>query len=247
MNNPFSLKGMTVLITGASSGIGQSVAIECSKMGAKVILSARNLSRLNETLSYMAGCGHDIISADLSSDEGISSIVQKVPKLNGVVNIAGIECDKPIKFITRSNLESVFSVNTFSCILLVQQLLKSDKISDGASLVFISSIASKPFQSIGNGIYSASKIAIESFSRQCVIELSNKRIRSNVLLPGLIDTPMLENTAFCINKFHPNANLNIGKAVDVALPIVFLLSRASSFINGASIVIDGGFSLHKLL
>lgn len=242
--NPFSLSGKTILVTGASSGIGRATAIECSKMGAKVILTARNEERLNETLSMMEGGGHIIAPADLLQEPDINEMVNIIPQINGIVNAAGKICLKPIKFYSSMELESTFRLNTFSVIYLVKALLKNKKICNGSSMVFISSVSSHQMPAIGEGIYSASKAALEAFSRQCAIELSMQKIRANSIEPGLISTPMsqdIENSSFGNNgllKF-------MGKPEDVARLAVYLLSDASSFVTGASFIIDGGLSVFR--
>lgn len=238
--NPFSLFGKTILVTGASSGIGRASAIECSKLGAKVILSARDEGRLNETRAMMDGDGHLIILADLTLEQEIQKLVESVPEVNGVVNAVGKLCDKPIKYYSSSAVEDTFRVNTFSSIYLTREMNKKNKLCSGASLIFISSIASYLHPTVGNGIYSATKASLEAFSRQCAIELRNKDIRANTINPGLIETPLLHNYLDIINKESLNF---MGKPEDVARLAVYLLSDASSFVTGASFIIDGGLHL----
>lgn len=240
--NPFSLAGKTILVTGASSGIGRATAIECSKMGARVILSARNEDRLNETLSLMGGGGHLIIPADLAQEQEIKKLVEFVPNVNGMVNAVGKLCDKPIKYYSSLAVEDTFRVNTFSSIYLTREMLKMDKLCSGASLIFISSIASYLHPTIGNGIYCATKASSEAFSRQCAIELHNQKIRANTINPGIIETPMINS--YMENPFFDKELLNfMGKPEDVARLAVYLLSDASSFVTGSSFIIDGGLSL----
>lgn len=248
--NPFTLDGKTILVTGASSGIGRATAIECSKMGARVILTARNEGRLRETLSMMEENDHKIIPADLSQELDINKLVESTPRLNGVVNAAGKTCDKPIKYYSSLAVEDTFKLNAFAAIYLVRDLLKRIKILNYASLVFVSSIASNNmYQTVGNGIYSASKAAIDSFSRQCAIELSKFNIRSNTISPGFINTPM---TTSYILDYSLSSSIGVddikqklGKPEDVARLAVYLLSDAASFVTGSSFVIDGGLSLIK--
>ena len=99
MYNPFSLEGKTILVTGASSGIGRATAVECSKLGATVVLTGRNEARLLETVSMMEGEGHQVILADLATDDGIQILVDTCPKLDGLVNNAGVNRVKPLSFI----------------------------------------------------------------------------------------------------------------------------------------------------
>lgn len=247
--NPFSLSGKTILVTGASSGIGRATAIECSRMGARVILTARNEDRLKETLSMLEENDHKIMPADLSLEFDISELVESMPQLNGVVNAAGKTCDKPVKFSSSLAVEDTFKLNTFATIYLVRDLLKRKKIQNYASLVFVSSIASTMYQTVGNGIYSASKAAIDAFSRQCAIELARFNIRSNTIAPGFINTPM---TTSYILDYSLSSSIGgddikqkLGKPEDVARLAVYLLSDAASFVTGSSFVIDGGLSLIK--
>lgn len=242
--NPFSLYGKTILVTGASSGIGRATAIECSKMGARVILSARNEDRLNETLSMLEGGGHLIIAADLLQESDVSTLVQLIPKVNGMVYSAGKLCLKPIKFYSYSAIENMFKLNAFAPICLVKELLKSKKISYGASLAFVSSISSYIRPAVGEGIYSASKAALDAFSRQCSIELHSQGIRANSIEPGLIATPMSQDIEESSTLDKELLNF-LGKPEDVARLAVYLLSDASSFVTGASFVIDGGYNLNK--
>lgn len=242
--NPFSLSGKTILVTGASSGIGRATAIECSKMGAKVILTARNRERLDETLSLMEGDGHLIILADLTLEHEIQKLVESVAEVNGIVNAVGKLCDKPIKYYSSSAVEDTFRVNTFSSIYLTREMHKKNKLCSGASLIFISSIASYLHPTVGNGIYCATKASLEAFSRQCAIELHNQKIRANTINPGIIETPMINR--FMENSFFDKELLNfMGKPEDVARLAVYLLSDASAFVTGSSFVIDGGLSLIK--
>ena len=112
MNNPFSLAGKKILVTGASSGIGRAVAVECSKMGAIVYLTARNQDRLAETLGMMEGAIHHILVADLSTTDGIQFIVSNInDKLDGVVQCAGFTIPKPFKFFSEDDLSQIMGVH----------------------------------------------------------------------------------------------------------------------------------------
>lgn len=247
--NPFSLEGKTILVTGASSGIGRATAIECSKMGATVVLTARNEERLKETLSMMEGKEHLIIPADLTEEEQIIELAKAVPQLDGVFCAAGKLNLKAIKFYSSKAVQEMFGANTFSAVYLVRDLLKKKKINDGASLVYMSSVASMLIPSTANGIYSACKAAIEAFSRQCAKELQHKMIRSNAIAPAMVDTPLLgemilngQDTKATEERFY--LGKRFCKPKEVALMAVYLLSDASSFVTGTTMVIDGGRHLN---
>ena len=244
--NPFSLVGKTILITGASSGIGRATAIECSKLGAACVITGRNEERLNETLSQMVGEGHISIIADISTQEGIDILVEQIPTIDGLVNNAGIGKKKPIKFYKQEDLDSVFQTNTFAPMLVVKGVLKKKKINDGGSIVFTSSVAA--FNSnLGNGIYGASKAAIMSYMHYCAKELASKKIRVNSIHPGMVDTPLIHGgslSEYDLQKDMEQYPLGrYGKPEEIAKMIIYLLSDASAWVTGTSMVIDGGFSL----
>lgn len=122
--NPFSLEKKTILVTGASSGIGRGIAVECSKMGGRVVVSGRNKERLNETLLLLEGTGHLAIQADLSKQDEIDSLVENCPVINGCVHSAGIPKICGVKYINRVLLEEIVNINEIAPILLTSSLLK---------------------------------------------------------------------------------------------------------------------------
>ena len=128
MYNPYSLEGKTILVTGASSGIGRASAIECSKLGAKVIITARNQERLSETFSMLQGEGHQVITCDLADENSINRLVEEVSEIHGLVNNAGFTKLLPVQFINVADLNSLLSINTVAPIILLQKLLKKKKI-----------------------------------------------------------------------------------------------------------------------
>ena len=247
MYNPFSIKDKTILVTGASSGIGMATAIECSKMGAKLVITGRNEDRLEYTLEELTGNGHQMIVADLSNDDDISRIVEGCPVLDGLVNNAGLTITATTQFISREKLTSVLDVNTIAPILLFQRLLKKKKIQKGCSVVFTSSISGIYCAVLGNVIYSTSKAAISGFVRNSALELAAKGIRVNAVCPGMIETHILDNGKIGAEELEIDKQRypmkRYGSPEEVAYGIIYLLSNASSFTTGASIVIDGGFTL----
>lgn len=242
--NPFSLKGKTVLVTGASSGIGQATAIECSKLGANVIISARNENRLKDTLSQMDGEGHSMILADLTNQKDIESLVNDVDRLNGLVLCAGKPKTLPFQFCTRENFDEIFNINFFAPVELLRLLVKKKKMVKDSSVVFVSSIGGVRAYGASNSIYGASKSAIDSIMKTSARELATKRIRVNSVNPGMVDTKLIhvgvitEEQLEADKKTYPLQRY--GNPQDIALGIVFLLSDASSWMTGHPLVIDGG-------
>lgn len=244
--NPFSLSGKTILVTGASSGIGQETAIECSRMGAKVVISGRNPDRLQETFNHLEGENHLQVIADLNKEEDILKLVDACPPLDGVVNNAGRGKSKPVQFIKKEDLQDVFDTNLFGVVLLTKSLLKKKKILYGASLVFTSSISTY-ISAPGLAIYASSKAAITAFMRTCALELGIKGIRSNAILPGMVETRLINSGTYTdVDRqkdleFYPLRRY--GMPSDISKAIIFFLSDASSWVTGAELVVDGGRSL----
>jgi NAD(P)-dependent dehydrogenase (short-subunit alcohol dehydrogenase family) len=247
--NPFSLQNKKILITGASSGIGRATAIECSKMGAAVIITARNEERLQETFSRLEGHGHKKIIADLTITNDIDTLVESIDHLNGLVNNAGINKLLPPQFINENDLNMIFRTNTIAPILLIQKLLKKKKIQKGASIVFTSSIAGIYGATPANSMYSSSKGAINGFMMNIALDLINKGIRCNSVNPGHIKTNIMDHGMVTDEQLEEHKKKyplgRFGKPEEIACGIVYLLSDASSFVNGISLVIDGGITANR--
>jgi NAD(P)-dependent dehydrogenase (short-subunit alcohol dehydrogenase family) len=247
--NPFTLEGKTILVTGASSGIGRAAAIECSKAGAKVIITARNEERLRETHSQLANAEElpEWILADMQKDEDIQSLVEQLPVLDGVVCNAGISINVPIAFIDREKIQQVLDVNTIAPILLTRQLIKKKKVAKGGSIVFTSSISGNNTVTVAHEMYSASKTAITGFMRNAALDLAVKGIRCNAVHPGMINTPMVHSGKYSeeqLQKDMENYPLHrFGEPEEVAYAMIYLLSDAAAWVTGHSLVIDGGLTL----
>lgn len=249
MNNPFSLEGKTILVTGASSGIGQATAIECSKMGAKVIITARNEQRLKETKSQLVGSGHSYVIADLSNSDDIEMLVNSIPQIDGCVNNAGYNTVQLIPFIKEVDLDKMFNINIKAPIILTNTLVKKKRINKGASIVFTSSISGRNICSFGNSLYSATKGALSSFMRNAALDLASKKIRCNAVLPGMVETPLKDGKSFITDEqWETNRQLyplkRFGKPEDIAYAIIYLLSDASQWVTGTELIIDGGRTLN---
>ena len=248
MYNPFSLEGKTILVTGASSGIGRTTAIECSKMGAKVIITARNAQRLSETFSELQGEGHQQIIADLADTTSIENLVSQIDKIDGVVSNAGIANTEPIAFYKEEELETIFKTNTFSMMMLTKYLLKKKKLNKPASIVYTASIGNVYSAGVANGIYGASKCAIDGFMRTAAVELAPKGIRCNSVNPGMVETNiMTDNSRISAEQFEEDKKKyplgRYGKPEDVAWAIIYLLSDASSWVTGTALKLDGGVTI----
>lgn len=241
--NPFSLVGKSILVTGASSGIGKAIAIACAKMGATVYATARNKERLSNTISQMPHGGHQGILADLTKSEDIISLVKQVPKLDGLVQCAGVGSRVPCKNIKKQDLDKVFLSNVEAPILLQSELLNQKRINKSASIIYIASRAAES-PSIGNATYSASKGAIISYAKCLALELAPRLIRVNCICPAMIWTELI--LADGIDKKQlEEAQLKYplkryGQPDDVANLALYLLSDASTWMTGSSLDLTGG-------
>ena len=157
--NPFSLEGKTILVTGASSGIGRATAIECSKMGAKLIICGRNRERLEETISNLYGNEHQIFEGDLLQNDVLDNLISIVPQLDGVVLSAGKGLSLPFQFSTREKFDDIFNINFFSPLELLRLLVKKKKFNLNRSVVFIVSIGGVRRFTVGNSIFSVQFIS----------------------------------------------------------------------------------------
>jgi len=242
--NPFSLQGKTILVTGASSGIGQETAIQCSKMGAKVIITARNEERLKETLLMMSGEGNKMVVSDLTNQTDLDNLITNVDTLNGLVLCAGKPKTLPFQFCTRENFDDVFNINFYAPVELLRLLVKKKKLVKESSVVFVSSIGGVRAYGASNAIYGASKSAIDSVMKTSARELASKKIRVNSVNPGMVDTKLIHVGVISEEQLENDKKTyplqRYGNPIDIALGIVYLLSDASSWVTGHPLVIDGG-------
>lgn len=240
----FSLVGKKILVTGASSGIGRATAIECSKAGATVYLTARNAERLEQTLAEMKGDGHRIVLADLTSIEDIQHLVDEVEVLDGVALIAGINDKLIIKKIDDGFINKMLSTNFSGPALLMKSLLKTKKINKFASIVFMSSVSAF-YPSVSNAMYAASKAAVNQFAKVLALEVLSIKARVNCIQPAFVETEMIyKYSEETLNEIRSNYPLGrFAKPEEIAYAVIYYMSNASQMITGTSLVIDGGYTL----
>ena len=252
MINPFTLEGKTIVVTGASSGIGQQVAISCSQMGAKVALIGRNEQRLGETISQLEGTGHLAIRDDLTDlehqKELVADIVSKMGIIDGLVNCAGISTTLPFKLMTPETIGEFFRTNVFAPVELTRQVLGKRNVNKrGASVIFCASVMGVVGES-AKSLYSLTKGALIAGCRSLAIEYASKKIRINVISPGVIETPINKSQPYLADpekriiteSLHP---LGIGTTVDIANVCIYLLSDASRWVTGQNLIVDGGYTI----
>lgn len=244
--NPFSLEGKTILVTGASSGIGRGIAVTCSKMRATVIINGRNKERLQETLSQMEGENHLVVVGDLTDANSLLAMIETLPKLDGLVHCAGMGLRIPCKDLQMENVNQVMDVNFKAPVMLQAELLRQKKIKKAASIVFVASIASWS-PSFGNSIYSASKGAIISYANCLALELAPRKIRVNCISPAMVWTDLILADGTDEEQLKEDEQKyplkRYGQPEDIANLAVYMLSDASTWMTGSNVKISGGGKL----
>lgn len=247
MYNPFSLVGKTILITGASSGIGKATAIECSKMGAKIIITGRDEIRLNETFSELEYNDNIQIITDLCEKDSLHNLVSKIESIDGIVHSAGITKNVPLQFATEEKFKEVMNLNFFVPTELTRLLVKSKKLNKNGSIVFISSVSGVLCSAPASSIYSASKGAINGLIKGIALDLAPKGIRVNSIIPGVVETNIFESGVISEEQLDENKKMyplkRFGKPNEIAYGVIYLLSDASSWTTGSNLLIDGGLTL----
>jgi len=243
MHNPLSLRDKTILITGASDGIGRETAVECSRLGAKVIISGRSEKKLKETLSCLCNKGHFYSVADLTDADQLNTLIDRSDSIDGIVHCAGVARGRLVKDITPEDLRLHFSINFDAPMLLTANLLLKNKINSRGSIVFLASL-SPLIGTIGLSLYSSTKAALIAASKCLALEVANKQIRVNCIAPGQVDTEMLNSLGSLQQFQRVHYPFGIGKKIDVTNAIVFFLSDNSQKVTGNNFVMHGGYAKH---
>jgi len=250
--NPMDLTDRTILVTGASSGIGRETSILLSRLRARLILVARNTDQLRKTESELEGSSHSIETYDLSTVSEIpiwlKSLASEIGPLDGLVHCAGIQINEPIRYLKVEDVDKVMQINFASAIHLAKGFRQKKVCSSPSSVVFLSSVMGLVGQP-GASIYAASKGALVALTKSLAMELASEGIRVNCVAPGCVQTRIFErllepipaDQVAAIKAMHP---LGIGSPVDVANAIAFLVADTGRWITGSTLVVDGGYTAH---
>jgi NAD(P)-dependent dehydrogenase (short-subunit alcohol dehydrogenase family) len=245
MSGSAKFENQQILIVGATGGLGGEIARHLKREGAELTLSGRNEDKLK---ALAQGLGAHVLSADVSTSEGRIELAEAVGVCDGVVYAAGVAPVAPVRYLKDADLEACLNVNTTAPLLLIRDLLKKKKLNSGASIVWLSSVASSRGAG-GYAAYASSKAALEAAARCLALELAPKAMRVNCIAPGMIETEMaaaaaerISGEAFAAHlKAYP---LGAGQPADVAAAASFLLSEESRWVTGVTLPVDGGFSIH---
>ncbi len=244
--NPMSLGGKTILITGATSGIGRAIAVECAKLGAHAILTGRNEEGLKETASLLEGAPHTILVADINDEAQREQLVASLPKLDGISHNAGVGNTMLCAFAKPETVQHVVETNLLSPVALQNLILKKKKIRKNGSIVFMASIGSQ-ILSLGNAFYGLSKGGLVSYAKGLAVEMGSKGIRVNCIQPGMVETKLIHRAALDQSMFDKDVERyplgRYGRPADIAHLAAFLLSDAAAWITGSCYIIDGGRTL----
>ena len=251
--NTFSdtcLVNRTFLVTGASSGIGLAAAQLLSACGARLIISGRDLTKLELALASLDQRAEHLlepqalVNADDTAD-WIKSLSQKYGPLNGIFHSAGSELIRPVRLTKQEQLNEVFSTSVFASFGVARAAGQKGVLVDGASVAFMSSVAGSTGQA-GMTAYSAAKASVDGMVRSLACELAPRRIRANSIAAGAVKTAMHErlvkNSGDAAMQSYEHAHLlGFGDPTDIANAVVFLLSDASSWMTGTTMFVDGGY------
>lgn len=249
--NPFLLTEKTILVTGAGGGIGRATAIECSKFGASLVITDINAETLAETMSMLKkgdGIKHQMITADLTKEAELDSLVADVPQLDGVVCNAGISKVQPIQFLNSEDFNRIMAINAFAPMFMTQRLYKKKRINKGGSIVYTVSISGVCMVSMGGVMYAVSKNALDAFMRSAALEFAARGIRVNSVNPSRVNTPLIKaNSSYSEEDLAKDMLTyplrRYAEPEEIAYAIIYLLSDASSYVTGHALIIDGGKTL----
>lgn len=248
MEHTFSLNNKLILITEVSSAIGQQVAIECSKLGALLVIQDKDSEVLKRVDLTLEGGPHKQVLCDLETAEGVDIIASSCEKLDGVSFNRNISITSLLKFINPNSLNKAFNSNVLSSALVLQKLVKQKKLNNPSSVVFLSSVSGVYTVHYADSINAMTNGAISAFVKGAALDLAAQGIRVNSVNPSVIETKeLLDSSILTDDELDEKRNYfplkRFGKPIDVAIPIAFLLSNASSWITGVHIPIDGGYTL----
>lgn len=245
-STPFSLAGKTILVAGATGLLGGATASLAASLGASLILTGRDSAKL--AALAVAFPSARTLPLEWTSAVSRQALVEQLPQLDGVVFAGGLEQVRPVRLWREDDPEAVLAANFGGPTKLARDMLKANRLNDSASLVFLSSVLASR-ATAGHAAYAAAKGALEAFARNLALELAPRARRANCVAAGLIPGPMAERAGAALDPEALAAHLREyplgpGRPGDVAAAVAYLLSPASRWVTGSTLLLDGGYSLH---
>ncbi len=247
-----ALADRTILVTGASSGLGRAACVVLSQLGARVIAVGRDEQRLTETAEQLDGSGHLVRPFDLSHVDEIPKWMKSVAAdhgaLQGVVHSAGLHLARPLQMLKPDAVKELLQINVTAALMLAKGLRQRGVFEVPASIVFLSSVMGRVGQA-GVSAYCASKGAVDAMTRSLALELAPQGIRVNAVAPGQVESEMADQqkqtlTAEQFDRIKAMHPLGLGRPEDVAHAVAFLLADTSRWITGSTLTVDGGYTIH---
>lgn len=248
----FALAGRTVLVAGASRGIGLAIAREVAAAGARTFLGARSIERLREEAARLVADGlqAEAVALDVTDEAAVRAVVEALPDVDGLVNVAGVNIRKRFETYTDEEYEHILGTNLHAQVRLTR-LVGARMLARGAGgkVVFIGSanqLSSLPYLAI----YAMTKAALGGLTRALAAEWGSQGIQVNCIVPGLIWTDLTarvwSDPAIAAWREGAQASPRWGTPEDIAPLAVYLLGPASDFVTGQSIAVDGGYTTTKI-
>jgi NAD(P)-dependent dehydrogenase (short-subunit alcohol dehydrogenase family) len=248
--SPFRVDGKISLVVGGASGIGQAAARALAQSGSSVVIADLNLAAAQLTADEIAGSGlkASAVEVDIRSQKSIDTALDRIRSENSTIDILlttpAVNVRKRLLTYTDEELDRVVDINLKGSFRITRAVAKL-MTENGGSIILTSSIRSVMVEP-GQGIYAATKASLVQLARTFAVELAPNNIRVNAIAPGVVDTPLTEpikrDPAWYGAYANRSALKRWAKPEELAWPIVFLASPASSFITGTVLFVDGGWT-----
>jgi len=247
-----SFQDKVILITGATSGIGEATAVAFGRQAAKVVVSGRRQDKGEEVAKQVSAAGGEglFVQADVSQEEDVKRLieatVEKFGRIDVAFNNAGVETGAPLTDFDANEYKKVFDTNVLSIFLSLKYELPV-MVKQGSGVVINTSSIFGHVAFPGAGVYIASKFAVEGITKTAALEMADKNVRVCAVAPGAIETDMIDRFAGeqgskdreMLASLHPVGRL--GKPDEIAHAVLYLASDSASFTTGISLPVDGGF------
>lgn len=243
------LEGRTVLVTGASSGLGRATAAALAECGARVILTGRDAGKLEESRTPLVGTGHVSVASDFGDADGVADLIKSIAaehgQFDGIFHSAGTYMAMPARMTKQRHIDNMFTASVWGAFGVARAAAQKNVMRDGGSMVFMSSVAAERGH-VGTTAYAGAKATILGMIPVLAIEMAPRRVRANAIIAATIETEMHFNTiANLPNELVQDGLsrhlLGFGSPRDIANAVIYLMSDAGRWITGTALTVDGGY------